>query len=364
MIDAFKLTGLPVLDILIASVLGLAGLALGGTFAYILIKARAARGRVEPTNSYTDELRKNMLPTGFYVICGRQRVGKTSLGAAMMITDYKYHAGERLAKAAAEIAKMNAIPQAEPYNLHCPDLAYRSKDNILLDAKNWIQTYHFDIPQFALPDGIHSVQYFPPYTFLHAAELDAFMNSRTWQDDKDLKLNIIDAIKWIGHQEITFIGDAQSFGRLDAAVRALATDMLYVLKMKPVEKWRRKPGHLFRHEKIIEKVVWDFIWVKPQLKAEAEELSKLGITVPPSEFSRRCRFIYEGNIFERYDDKSGKAYWYRGIEDFYLEEHPSVSLARDDVADFCARNVRISVKKDEKANKIGNDEPGGGSIEN
>lgn len=348
MIDAFKLTGLPVLDILIASVLGLAGLALGGTFAYILIKARAARGRVEPTNSYTDELRKNMLPTGFYVICGRQRVGKTSLGAAMMITDYKYHAGERLAKAAAEIAKMNAIPQAEPYNLHCPDLAYRSKDNILLDEERWIQTYHFDIPQFALPDEKHDVQYFPPYTFLHAAELDGYMNSRDWQADEDVKRNILGAIKWIGHQEITFIGDAQSFGRLDAAVRALATDMLYVLKMKPVEKWRRKPGHFLKREKYIAKVVWDFIWVKPQLEAEAQELLKFGIKISSSEFTRRCRFVYEGNIFNRYDDKSGKAYWYRGIEDFYLEEHPSSSLSRDDVSDFCARNVRISAKKDEK----------------
>ena len=75
-----------------------------------------------------------MLPFGFYVICGRQRSGKGSLGTAVMDTDCTYHCAERLMRAQVEVDALNSLQQADPYNLHLPDFPYRSKNKMLLGA--------------------------------------------------------------------------------------------------------------------------------------------------------------------------------------------------------------------------------------
>ena len=289
------------------------------------------------------ELQQNMLPTGFYVICGRQRAGKGSLGCAVMDTDCTYHCAERLARAQAEIDALNAISQDDPYDLPLPDFPYRSKNDMFL-GPYYRNTYHTDANQFALPDGQENVQYFPPYTMIHCEEIDAYMNCRSWKQSQVEKANVIDAIKWIGHNELTFIGDAQVFDRLDAAVRALTTDRWYVLrrrdyyedeeKMNWLQAFFRRPQHrVIRTE-------WDFLWIKNQIHTQAKELRAFGEMIDPSEYVRKCRFVYYGNIYERYDSKSGRKYWLKGIRDFNVEEHPDRTLTREAVDDYCKRNAR------------------------
>ena len=219
------------LYILIA--LGAAALLRILTYVILNIRKIINRGKILLQRPLTvdEEIRQNMLPTGFYVICGRQRAGKGSLGTAVMDTDCTYHCNERLTYAQAEIDALNAIPQADPYDLHLPDFPYRSKTKMLLGS-TYRPTYHIDVNQFALPDGQANVQYLPPYTMIHCEEIDAYMNCRSWKKSEVEKANVIDAIKWCGHNRLTFIGDAQVFDRLDAAVRALTTDVWYIIRRK------------------------------------------------------------------------------------------------------------------------------------
>lgn len=318
-----------------------------GLLIFWLVKIiRGARIVLQRPLTVDEELRERMLPTGFYVICGRQRVGKGSLGTAVMDTDCTYHCQERLQLAQAEIDRLNSIKQAEPYDLHLPDFPYRSKNKMLLGA-DYRPTYHIDVNQFALPDGQKNVQYIPPYTMIHCEEIDAYMNCRSWDKAAVEKANVIDAIKWCGHNRLTFIGDAQVFARLDAAVRALATDQWYVLSRRdfyededgrPLPWWRllfrKKPQHrVIRTE-------WTFLWIKNQMKVQAAELRTLGEVIDTAEYVRKCKFVYYGNIYERYNSESGRAYWLKGIIDYYVEEHPDDTPTRRAVDDYCERNAR------------------------
>lgn len=311
---------------------------------YGLVKLfRRLRVLVQVPFTVDVELRRNMLPTGFYVICGRQRAGKGALGTAVMDTDCTYHCTERLIKAQAEIDELNAIQQEEPYNLHLPDFPYRSKNKMLLGA-DYRPTYHIDVNQFALPDGQNNVQYIPPYTLVHCEEIDAYMNCRSWDKASVEKANVIDAIKWLGHNELSFIGDAQVFGRLDAAVRALTTDIWYLIKRKDfyeddekISPWKalfRRPEH-----RVI-KTEWTFLWIKNQMKTQANELRTFGEMIDTAEYVRKCKFVYYGNIYERYNSKSGRPYWLKGIKDYYVETHPDDTPTREAVDDYCKRNAR------------------------
>ena len=331
------------LYILIA--LGAAALLRILTYVILNIRKIINRGKILLQRPLTvdEEIRQNMLPTGFYVICGRQRAGKGSLGTAVMDTDCTYHCNERLTYAQAEIDALNAIPQADPYNLHLPDFPYRSKTKMLL-GPTYRPTYHIDVNQFALPDGQANVQYLPPYTMIHCEEIDAYMNCRSWKKSEVEKANVIDAIKWCGHNRLTFIGDAQVFDRLDAAVRALTTDVWYIIRRKDHYEdeerlsWLQALFKRPRHRVI--RTEWTFLWIKNQLKAQANTLKSLGEIVDDSEYVRKCKFVYEGNIYDRYNAESGRLYWLQGIKDYYVEMHPSDIPTRDAVDDYCKRNAR------------------------
>lgn len=307
---------------------------------------RGARVVLTPPVTVDAQLRDHMLPFGFYVICGRQRSGKGSLGTAVMDTDCTYHCTERLMRAQVEVDALNALLQSDPYNLNLPDFPYRSKNKMRLGA-DFRETYHIDISQFALPDGQSNVQYLPPYTMIHCEEIDAYMNCRTWNAASQEKANVIDAIKWVGHNKLTFFGDAQVFDRLDKGVRAQTTDIWYILRRRDfyedeqgrAASWlarllrRRRPHRVCRTE-------WTFLWIDNQLRTQAKELSGFGELIPLADYVRKCKFVYEGNIYDRYNPESGQAYWLKGIDDYYTEEHPNDIPTREAVEDYCARNAR------------------------
>lgn len=304
------------------------------------VVALTRHSTVQRPYTVDEELREHMLPSGFYVICGRQRAGKGSLGAAVMDTDCTYHCAERLSLAQHQIDELNAIPQSEPYNLHLPDFPYRSKNRMLL-GEDYRPTYHIDVNQFALPDGQKNVQYLPPYTLVHCEEIDAYMNCRSWDKASVEKANVIDAIKWLGHNDLTFIGDAQVFGRLDAAVRALTTDIWYILGRRDYyDKGNRKGFFRRRESPKIVRTEWTFLWIKNQMKVQAVELKSFGELVDGADFVRKCKFNYYGNIYCRYNSKSGRAYWLKDIKDYTVETHPDESPTREAVNDYCMRNTR------------------------
>lgn len=324
--------------------ISLAGSAFTVWGAYGIFKA-AYKPKEDRPYTFTEELKANRLPTGFYIIAGKQRIGKTSLSTAVMITDYLYHGNERLDEARAEINYMNAIDSS--WQLHAPPIAYRSKDVVHMDPRRGVDTLHIDITQFGLPGGKLNVQYLPPGTFLNFPELDADLNCREWVKTP---MEIIDAIKWQGHQNLTIMADMQSFGRVDAALRELTTDLWYVVdrkdKYERVKWWSRR--------KKLASTEWTFLWLKPQENAMFRDV--LRNDLPPNiekwlrkrvmEGCRICRFTFEGNIYERYNSNSGKAYFYSGLDDFYVESHTPGDYRRESIEAFCKNNPLSFSKED------------------
>jgi len=297
------------------------------------------RAVTEKPFTFDQELRQHMLPDGIYVICGRQRAGKGSLGCAIMDIDATYHSDERLMLAQAKVDELN---EQDDYDLELPEHLYYSKNKMYL-TPDYIETYHVDVLDVALPETEEDM-HFPPYSMFNLEEMDAVMNARTWKDGANKKANVIDGEKWGGHHHLTITGDAQVFARLDAAVRSLVTDIFYVLKRTDYysddvpHKWyqfsaRREDNHVIRTE-------WEFLWIKNQVHQEASELSKFGDFIPNDDRIKKCKFVYDGNIYERYNSHSGEAYWYKNIKNFACAPHPDDSLSRDAVNDYCARNAR------------------------
>ncbi len=288
--------------------------------------------------TFDAELRQHMLPTGLYVICGRQRAGKGSLCCAIMDTDATYHADERRSLAQEKIDDIN---KQDDYGLNLPEHLYYSKNKMYL-TEDYFETYHVDVLDVALPETEKDM-HFAPYSMFSLEEMDAVLNARTWKDGAQKKANVIDGYKWSGHQYLTILGDAQVHARLDAAARALTTDIFYILRRKDYysddepRKWwqfaRKEDNHVIR-------TVWDFIWIKNQLYQESQTLNQFGDFIKKDDYIKKCRFVYEGNIYERYDSHSGKAYWYKNIKEFACAPHPDTSLSRDAVNDYCERNAR------------------------
>ena len=284
-----------------------------------------------------------MLSTGVYVVAGRQRAGKGSLCCAIADIDATYHGEERRALAQEFVDnELNSLEQDVPYDLTVPDHVYYSKNKMYL-TPDWIETYHADVLDVALPEK-EADMHFPPYAVCVLEEMDAVMNARTWGEGAAKKANVIDGYKWIGHNNMVVIGDAQVFSRLDAAVRALTTDIFYILRRKDYysddepRKWwqlarKREQNHVIRTE-------WTFLRIKNQLYQEAQTLSKFGDFFDKDEYITKGKLVYEGNIYERYNSKSGQAYWYKNIKSFACAPHPANALTRDAVNDYCARNAR------------------------
>lgn len=291
--------------------------------------------------TFDQELKQAMLPLGLFMICGRQRAGKTALGCAIMDTDATYHMAERMQLAQQFVNNMNELEQDDPYDLKLPDTIYYSKNNMYL-TPDYIDTNHVDVLQVALPETADDA-HFPPLSLIHLEEIDAVLNGRTWKDGAQKKANVVDGYKWLGHNDMTVIGDAQVFGRLDAAVRALTTDIFYILRRKDYTLGD-EPHHWWqfshRNDDKIVRTEWDFIWIKNQMHQEANIINQYGNFIKNDKFVRKCKFVYEGNIYERYNPKSGQAYWYKNIRNFHSAPHPSTSLTRTAVDDYCARNAR------------------------
>lgn len=293
---------------------------------------------VEIPFTFDQELREHMLPTGVYEICGHQRVGKGSLGCAIMDTDATYHGEERKALAQEFVDELNA---QDDYDLDLPEnLLYYSKNKMLL-TPDYVPTYHVDVLDVALPETEDDM-HFAPYSMFHLEEADAVMNARTWSTGAEKKANVIDGEKWCGHHNLTILIDGQVHARFDAAVRALTTDRFYVYRRRDYysddepRKWwqfKRDPNHVIRTE-------WDFLWIKNQIYQSAEELNKFGDFFAKDEYIKKCKFVYYGNIYERYNSKSGQKYWLKNIKNFACASHPEDNLSRKAVNDYCNRNAR------------------------
>lgn len=305
---------------------------------WIIKLIKYLRAVAEKPFTFDQELIQHMLPTGVYVIVGRQRAGKGALCCAISDTDATWHAEERQALAQEFVDELN---EQDDYNLELPEHVYYSKNKMYL-TPDWVETHHVDVLDVALPETEED-SHFPPYSFFVLEEMDAVMNARSWKNGERKKANVIDGYKWGGHNNLVILGDAQVFSRLDAAARALTTDIFYILRRKDYysddvpRKWwqfgKREENHVIRTE-------WDFLWIKNQLHQEAEALSKFGDFISKDDYIKKCKFVYEGNVYDRYNSKAGQAYWYKNIKQFAAAPHPNDSMTRESINDYCTRNAR------------------------
>lgn len=282
---------------------------------------------IERTNTVTDEFIDKPIQPGVYLIVGPQGVGKTSFMNALISIDSKYHSQFRIERAQAEIDYLNK----NGYRLTLPACAYRTRSKLFLP--NGKPTYHTDISQFGLPGRRPEVQYFPPYTVIGCDEIDSFMDCREWNKNAKMKADIIDGFKYIRHHDLVFLGDLQNLSKVDVAVRKLTTDVIYILNKKDVYGKKRR----FSRKKTLQRTEWEFIWVKYQQAENAETLREMGVDVHDKN-ARRCKLIYEGNIYSQYNSQSGKPYWYRGITQFTVEKHPENTLSPEGVDKYCRQN--------------------------
>ena len=296
--------------------------------SYGILRKHFREVPIERTNTVTDEFIDKPIPPGVYIIVGPQGVGKTSFMNALISIDSKYHGVQRLQMAKVEIDKLNDIG----YKLTLPPCPYRTRSKLFLP--NGKPTYHTDISQFGLPGRRPEVQYFPPFTVIGCDEIDSFMDCREWNRNSRMKADIIDGFKYIRHHDLVFLGDAQNLGKVDAAVRKLTTDVIYILSKKDV--YGKK--HRFSRKKTLLRTEWEFIWVKHQQAENAASLGEMGIEVREKN-ARKCKLIYEGNIYSQYNSQSGKPYWYRGIKQFSVEKHPENVLSPEGVETYCRQNA-------------------------
>lgn len=321
---------------------------LGITAGALTIKHRH-KPEDAPASRFNRDLQDAPLPSGVYMIIGPQGVGKTSLMMAIMSEDYRYHGAERLVKARAEVAKMQAV-DASYNSLSVPPCAYRSRTKLMLP--NGKPTYHIDISQFGLPEGQADVQYLPCSTFVACDEIDSYMDSRRWQEDKQY---IIDGLKYIRHNDLVLMADAQSFDKVDIAIRRLTTDIFYVTDKRDIydkPKWWARFFPRADKRKIIA-TEWHFLHIKQQLMDNAQRLKQLGIDTPVSSYYRKCKFVFTGNIYKQYNSVSGKPYWYNGIKTYEVEQHPYNNLTRAGVEQWCNSNA-LRFERASKSDKNNN----------
>lgn len=288
-------------------------------------------GKLERTNTVTDEFIDHPIPSGVYLIVGPQGVGKTSFMNALISIDSKYHGAWRYQQAMNEWAYLHDTCGYKTLQKPFP-CAYRTRSKLFLPNGN--PTLHTDISQFGLPGRRSDVMHVPPFTVFGIDEIDSFMDCRAWNKDQALKSDIIDGLKYIRHHDLVFIGDLQNFSKVDLSVRRLTTDVIYILKKKDV--YKRK--HRLSRKQVLVQTEWEFIWVKHQLAENAEALREMGIDVGDKN-ARRCKLIYEGNIYRQYNSQSGKPYWLRSLTQYEVQKHPENPFTAEGVERYCSQNA-------------------------
>ncbi len=295
-----------------------------------------------PDGTYTDEIYYHGIKSGVYGVVGPQGVGKTSFCMALLCLDYMYHGAERLQKAQKEIDLYNS--QNPGANVKVPACAYRTRTKLWLPNNK--PTYHTDIYQFGLPSpDFPEIQHFPKSTVIYCDEIDSALDNRAWTRLGDYKQQIFDGLKYIRHLDLAFLYDVQRFEKLDVNVRRLTTHLIYILGKKDYYTDR---GELIRTE-------WDFVLVERQQADNAALLKELGVDISayitaPS----RCKLVYKGNIYARYNSYACKPLWYRGLKQYEIERHPESDYKQESIEQFCQQN---RLKLDQNNAKLAENQP-------
>ncbi len=289
------------------------------------------------------QVMRERLPVGLFAIIGRQGVGKTSCAAAMLINDWKYHYLERCNEAQEyyKVLNKNGFDLKLPKN----KTIYYSPDAIVLSKEPYIETWYIDPVKFKLPNLDEDVQYVPRGSVIFLPEFDNIINCRDW---KSMSPYLIALAKYARHWGLTIIIDFQCWLQLDASWRRLMMYTLYMYDSFDYERYKllRWIFHLRK------KRYWKYIFCDNQLNAFVKDLSDMVVEEElvielKKLVAKNSKYVFKGNIFDRYESTSGERYFLRGIKQYEYIPHKRINMSPEGIEEYCKTHpvVREDRKK-------------------
>lgn len=268
----------------------------------------------------TNDIKKEPLESGLYVVRGHQGVGKTSFCTALLCEDYKRWREWRVEQA-RELADEWARDNKGKPKLKISDRLYFTNIKILLDKKRKLYTHYVDVQRLGLPNNDFKVQYLPRGSVVFIQEADILLFCR---DYDTLNTYLINLFKYVRHNLLTVYLDCQVGSMVDIAVRRLTVGIYHIEKSydgRFLFFWKTRK--------------WKFIYIENQLNDVVKELASVGVNIKLS-VVHRGRLRVFGNIFERYNSFSGVSYFLNGIENVGYEylEFPKETLKVEDIRAF------------------------------
>lgn len=284
-------------------------------------------GRLRKDNAIIRE----RLPVGLFAFIGKQGAGKTSMAVAMLSNDFKYHHLERYEESKAFMNELNSVG----HHLHMPKnkCLYYSPDPIMLSKKSYIETWYIDPDKFKLPNLKEDVQLVPRGSVVFLPEFDNIINCRDW---KNMSPYLIALAKYARHWDLTIIIDFQVWLRIDKSWRDL---MMYTCFIYD-SYWKDKWAWLLRLFHMPIKRIWKYVWTDNQLNAFVKDLSTAKLNQKlvkklSKKVSSLKRYVFKGNVFERYESQSGCRYFLRGIDDYKYIPHKKSDLSPVGIEEYC-----------------------------
>lgn len=278
------------------------------------------------------------LGSKFYVVCGKQRVGKSSLCNAMLVNNYRFYNKEIISDATAIADRLNVKYN---YNLKIAEHLIFTSSSLVLSFKDRLKTHLIDVPRFALPNNQFKVQYFPFGSIIYIMEADILLNCR---DYKDLNMYLYNLLKYFGHMNLTIIFDCQSIGRLDKSIQEIITDILFVYD-------RECEDISFVKNKVridTKKYTWKYLHIDNQNLRMQKEFSqfKMDLDIEPV---KKEEYTFIGDIHKFYKSRSATPYFYNDIEEYEYLPHIKFLLDRQSVKEFCELHPLVKSEDIKKA---------------
>lgn len=301
-------------------------------------KSKQKEKRKKQNKQQSDrQIIKERLPVGLFAFIGKQGSGKTSLAAAMLCNDFKYHYLERYEESKAFINELNH----NGFALHLPKnkCLYFSPDPILLSKKHNIETWYIDPTKFKLPNLKEEVQLVPRGSVVFLPEFDNIINCRDW---RNMSPYLIALAKYARHWDLTIIIDFQVWLRIDKSWRDL---MMYTCFIYD-SYWKDKWAWLLKLLHLPIKRVWNYLWCDNQLNAFVKDLSNMKtnkrLVKKLSKFvAKDKRYVFKGNIFTRYESTSGFRYFLRGIKDYEYISHEKSDISPEGIERYCQKHPLV-----------------------
>lgn len=278
-------------------------------------------------------LKKEDYSDRIITVTGVQRTGKTSFVVAFIRELFKRQNKMRARETNAFIDELNKLKvnNVPCYKLNKSPLGhyiYTAEPFTFKLNKKGLTTLAIDPHRIGVPNNTYDFEYLPYGSIVIVDEADEIFPNREWQDTPP---ELIELLKYIGHNHMLLIFICQVLGNLDKKIRELTMQHFHIYYREI------KPKHWFFREKFI----WHILVSYPQELLMMKALKDLGIdTVKPR--LEWYKFITKDNPHRYYNSRSGQPLFLRKIKNYNYRTIPALSdLDRESVekvSEYKSRN--------------------------